>query len=95
MFARRHGPPDQSAYGRVDEDGQVYVKTADGERVVGSYPGASRGEALAYFARKYDELVASAELLHQRVQRTDVPPKDADDGLGKLREQADRAQRRR
>ena len=26
-------------YGRVADDGTVYVRTADGERAVGSYPG--------------------------------------------------------
>src|SRR5689334_851386 len=28
-------------FGRVAEDGTVYVRTPDGERAVGSYPGAS------------------------------------------------------
>ncbi len=51
IFARRHGAPARSAFGRVDEDGIVYVKTTDDERAVGSYPGAAPAEALAYFAR--------------------------------------------
>ena len=38
---------DQHPWGRVDEAGVVYVRTADGERVVGEYPDASADEALA------------------------------------------------
>jgi hypothetical protein len=43
-------------WGRVDEDGTVYVKTSDGERVVGSWQAGAPEEALAYFRRKYDAL---------------------------------------
>lgn len=84
MFARRHGTPDRSAFGRVGDDGQVYVTTADGERAVGSYPGASPRDALTYFARKYDELAAAADLLLQRVTHTDISAKDAADAYAKL-----------
>jgi hypothetical protein len=79
------GPPAES-FGRVAEDGTVFVRTPDGEREVGAYPGATPGEALHYFARKYDELFASADLLHQRLTTTDLSAKDAADGLAKLRE---------
>jgi hypothetical protein len=69
----------------VAEDGTVYVRTAEGERAVGSYPGATPEEALAYFGRKYDELVAQADLLEQRLTATDVPAKDAARSLRTLR----------
>jgi hypothetical protein len=62
------------------------VQTAEGEREVGAYPGASPEEALHYFARKYDELYASADLLHQRLTTTELASKDANEGLAKLRE---------
>jgi len=77
-----------SEYGRVDESGTVFVRTPDGEREVGSYPGASHNEALGYFTRKYDELLASADLLLQRVTHTDLPAREGSEGLAKLREQA-------
>ncbi|HEX8973466.1 DUF349 domain-containing protein [Oryzihumus sp.] len=79
-------PAAPATFGRVAEDGTVFVRTGDGEREVGSYPGATPEEALAYFTRKYDELLASAELLLQRVTQTDLPAKDAVDGLARLRE---------
>ncbi|REE94672.1 uncharacterized protein DUF349 [Thermomonospora umbrina] len=73
-------------HGRVDEDGTVYVKTAAGERVVGSWQAGAPEEALAYFKRKYDALVTEIELLEQRVRTTDLPPAQADQGIARLRE---------
>jgi hypothetical protein len=78
--------PAAETFGRVAEDGTVFVQAPEGEREVGAYPGATPEEALHYFARKYDELYASADLLHQRVTTTDLSAKDAADGLAKLRE---------
>ncbi len=87
LFARSSAVPAAAAFGRVDEGGVVYVVTPDGEREVGSYPGASPREALAYFGRKYDELAAAVDLLHQRVTQTDMPAKEAAAALARLREQ--------
>jgi hypothetical protein len=70
----------------VDDSGTVYVRTAEGEHEVGSYPGATPEEALHYFARKFDELWASADLLQQRLDTTDITARDAQEGLAKLRE---------
>jgi hypothetical protein len=81
-------PSDSVRHGRVGEDGTVYVVAADGtERAVGSYPGATPEEALAYFARKFDELAASAELLAQRLAHTEVSAHDARQSLAHLKEQ--------
>ncbi|MFL6098478.1 MAG: DUF349 domain-containing protein [Actinomycetales bacterium] len=73
-------------YGRVADDGTVYVRTAGGEREVGSYPGASADEALAYFARKYDDIDAQISLFAQRLNGTDMSPRDIDAGIKRLRE---------
>lgn len=56
-------------WGRVDETGTVYVREADGERVVGQYPDGTPEEALAYFERKFTELAGQVTLLEQRVKR--------------------------
>jgi hypothetical protein len=77
-----------AAFGRVDEEGKVYVTDGEGEREVGSYPGATPEQALQYFARKYDELFASASLLRQRLDVPDVSAKEIGDGLKSLREHA-------
>ena len=43
-------------WGRVDDDGTVYVRTAKGERSVGQYPEGSPEEALAFFTERYAAL---------------------------------------
>jgi hypothetical protein len=78
---------DSIRFGRVAEDGTVFVKDGDEERAVGSYPEASHEEALAYFARKYDELAASAQLLEQRLGQTDLSAHEAREALKTLRDQ--------
>ncbi|MFD6436648.1 DUF349 domain-containing protein [Streptomyces venezuelae] len=79
-------------WGRVDETGTVYVRTADGgERVVGSWQAGSPDEALAYFERKYDGLVVEIGLLERRVKTTDLSAKDAMTAIDHLRQQVDEA----
>ena len=73
-------------WGRVDDDGTVYVRTAEGERAVGSWQAGEPEEALAYFHRKFDELATQVELLEQRLRGTDLPPAQAEATIVKLRE---------
>ena len=73
-------------WGRVDDDGTVYVRTAEGERAVGSWQAGEPEEALAYFHRKFDELATQVELLEQRMRGTDLPPAQAEASIVKLRE---------
>ncbi|MEU6127899.1 DUF349 domain-containing protein [Saccharopolyspora sp. NPDC047091] len=54
-------------WGRVDEAGTVWVRTADGEREVGSWQAGEPAEGLAHFARKFDDLRTEAELLENRL----------------------------
>lgn len=84
LFAQLHRGRDLSEFGRVDESGLVFVRTADGEREVGSFPGASPAAALGYFARRYDELLAAADLLHQRITQTDISVRDAQESYARL-----------
>jgi len=60
---------DQHPWGRVDDDGSVYVRETDGERLVGQYPDGSKEEAIAYFERKYTDLAGQVTLLEQRAKR--------------------------
>jgi hypothetical protein len=76
-----------SEWGRVAEDGTVYVRTGDGERAVGQYPEGTPEEALAFFAKRYDELAGSVHLLEQRVQAGVVSPDEATDSVRTLRTQ--------
>lgn len=76
-------------WGRVDETGTVYVRTAEGEQVVGSWQAGSPEEALAYFERKYEGLVVEIGLLERRVKTTDLSAKDAQSAIDHLRTQVD------
>jgi len=76
---------DPAEWGRADDDGTVFVRTADGERPVGSYPGATPEEALAYFGRKFDELEGQVRLLEQRVVTGGVSLADAGAAIDGLR----------
>jgi hypothetical protein len=58
---------DWTAFGRVAEDGTVYVKTAAGERVVGSWQAGTPEEGLAHFARRFDGLVTEVNLIEVRL----------------------------
>ncbi|MEV7558751.1 DUF349 domain-containing protein [Streptomyces sp. NPDC089795] len=76
-------------WGRVDETGTVYVRTSDGEQVVGSWQAGTPEEALAYFERKYEGLVVEIGLLEKRVRTTDLSAKDAQTAIDHLRVQVD------
>ncbi|MCU1675067.1 MAG: hypothetical protein JWN77_3180 [Frankiales bacterium] len=58
-----------SEWGRVGDDGTVYVRTADGgERAVGSWQAGSGAEGLAHFTRRYEALATEIMLLEQRLR---------------------------
>ncbi|MER5740013.1 MULTISPECIES: DUF349 domain-containing protein [unclassified Streptomyces] len=76
-------------WGRVDETGTVYVRTAEGEKVVGSWQAGTPEEALAYFERKYEGLVVEIGLLEKRVKTTDLSAKDAQTAIEHIRHQVD------
>ena len=78
---------DPSAFGRVAEDGTVYVRTSHGETAVGSYPGKTPEEALAYFVRKFEVLAAEVALLAARIKSGAMVPSDAYLAVKKLRDQ--------
>ena len=78
---------DPSKFGRVGEDGTVFVKTATGERAVGSYPGKSNEEALQYFVRKFEAVASEVALLAARIKSGAMVPSDAHEAVNKLREQ--------
>jgi hypothetical protein len=78
---------DPAQFGRVAEDGTVFVRTPEGERAVGSYPGKSSEEALTYFVRKFESLASEVALLAARIKSGAMVPSDAQEAVVKLREQ--------
>jgi len=75
------------AWGRIDTDGNVFVRTAEGERQIGQWQAGTPEEGLAMYARRYDGLVAEVELLEQRLKSGSVAPDDAVKAIAKAREQ--------
>lgn len=78
---------DPSKFGRVGEDGTVYVITPSGDRAVGSYPGKSAEEALAYFVKKFEMVASEVALLAARIRSGAMVPSDAHEAVNKLRTQ--------
>jgi hypothetical protein len=64
---RSDGLGDPTAFGRVDADGTVYVKTATGERSIGSWQAGTPSEGLAHFARRFADLVTEVDLIEARL----------------------------
>lgn len=78
---------DPAQFGRVGEDGTVYVITPEGDKAVGSYPGKSAAEALAYFVRKFEAMASEVALLAARVTSGAMVPSDANLAVNRLRQQ--------
>ena len=76
---------DPAKFGRVAEDGTVYVITPEGERAVGSYPGKTAEEALAYFVKKFEMVASEVALLAARIRSGAMVPSDAHEAVNKLK----------
>lgn len=74
-------------WGRVDDDGTVWVREESGERAVGQYPGADAADALAFYVRRYGDLHAKVVLFEARLQATDLSVKEIDQTLKHLTEE--------
>ena len=74
-------------WGRVDDDGTVYVKTADGERAVGQYPVGTPDEALKFYTDRYLALETEVSLLDQRVRSGLLGPDEAAESIKMVRTQ--------
>lgn len=85
-------PPDLSeedalhaaTFGRVDEEGRVWVREAAGEREVGQYPDTPAAEALAFYVRRYADLHAKVGLFETRLAATDLGVKEIESTLEHL-----------
>jgi len=71
-------------WGRVDENGTVFVRTGEGEREVGSWQAGSPDEALAFFQRKFASLETEVTLIEQRIETTDLSPAQAQSTIERL-----------
>jgi Domain of Unknown Function (DUF349) len=76
----------QNTWGRVDDHGDVFVRTSDGERKIGSWQVGEPEQALAFFGRKYDDLAVQVDLLERRLGSGAAAPEETQSGVRKLRE---------
>ncbi|MEO7629438.1 MAG: DUF349 domain-containing protein [Nocardioides sp.] len=81
----------QSDWGRVAEDGTVYVQTPDGERTVGQYPEGTAEEAMKFYTDRFDALAFEVHLLEQRITAGKLSPEEATSTVKALREQVSSA----
>lgn len=79
----------EQPWGRVADDGTVFVRTADGEHAVGSWQAGSPDEALAFYTRRYENAVVEADLLGKRLSSGGADPEAALATVGRLRAQID------
>lgn len=74
-----------NAWGRVADDGTVYVRTAEGERPVGSWQAGPPEQGLAHFVRRYDDLAIEVDLLAQRIASGRADPQQCLETVTALR----------
>lgn len=60
-------PSDPRQFGRVDDDGTVWLVTAAGERIVGSWQAGDPEAAFAHFGRRFDDLSTEITLMEERL----------------------------
>ncbi|MBM9464948.1 DUF349 domain-containing protein [Aeromicrobium sp. YIM 150415] len=82
----------QQEWGRVDAEGNVYVREGDGERLIAQWVGGDPAEAIALYTRRFEGLQTEVELLEQRMAAGSVAPDDAQKALTQVREQLTDAQ---
>jgi hypothetical protein len=56
-----------SEWGHIDADGTVFVKTADGDREIGSWQAGDAEAGLAFYERRYEDLATEVTLLETRL----------------------------
>ena len=75
-----------AAWGRVDGEGNVWLRSDEGERVVGQYAaGGSEEDALSLYVRRFLDLQAQISLLESRVEG--ISPDEATASLSSIEAQ--------
>lgn len=78
-------------FGRVDDDGTVYVRVGDTERSVGQIPDSTPDEALAFYVRRYENLAAEIQLLESRVEAQSMSPEETKGAIKNARKNVEEA----
>ncbi|WP_216208047.1 DUF349 domain-containing protein [Amycolatopsis aidingensis] len=78
--------PSPARWGRIDDEGKVYLHDQDGERVIGVWQAGTAEEGLLHFARRFDDLRTEVELLETRLSSGAGDPKQALTSATQLRD---------
>jgi Domain of Unknown Function (DUF349) len=62
-----HPPSNPHQFGRVDDDGTVWLISSAGERVIGSWQAGDREAAFAHFGRRFEDLNTEITLMEERL----------------------------
>ncbi|SDP12398.1 protein of unknown function [Nakamurella panacisegetis] len=82
-------PTDPHKWGRIDENGVVYVYGPTGERAVGNWQAGDAEAGLAHFARRFDDFATEIALLETRLATGTGDPKATKTHAIELRESVD------
>jgi hypothetical protein len=84
---RSEGPSPSEAFGRVDDDGNIFVLLPDGnEHFVGQWAAGDPVEGLRLYAHRYDDYIVDVDLAGQRLMDGRMSPEDAQRTLERIRE---------
>ena len=75
------------SFGRVDEQGNVFVREGDQERQVGQFPNADAKEALNLYARRYLDLKEKLNLFASRLRSPKIKAHEIDESIASLKEE--------
>ena len=79
-------PSESTRFGRVEADGTVILLAPEGEVVVGQWAAGEPSAGLAFFARKFDDLVVEIDLVERRLNDHRTQAEQAATVLTRVRE---------
>jgi hypothetical protein len=80
------GPSPSERFGRIDDDGNIFVTLPDGnEQFVGQWAAGSPQDGLRMFARRYDDLVVDVDLAGRRMAEGNLAPDEAQRVVDRVR----------
>lgn len=78
-------PTDPTRWGRIDDDGTAHLTTPEGDVVIGQWAAGTVEEGLAFFGRKFDDLMVEADLARTRLCDGRATPDDTATAVTHLR----------
>ncbi|WP_375003332.1 DUF349 domain-containing protein [Aeromicrobium sp. CTD01-1L150] len=72
-------------WGRVDAEGNVYVKVGESERLIGQWMSGDPQEGIAFYERRFQGLQTEVDLLEKRLASGTLSPDDAAKAVATVR----------